>query len=163
MHAILRLLGRPNMNHRIAAGVIVENEGRILLVRHTKQGAYDFWVAPGGGAEGDEDLMATARRGVFEECGLHVEPLQIAYIEEFANPQTRECKVWFTGQLIGGTLNSSGNRAVGEHIAEAAWLGRGEFEEKTVFPPMLHREYWLDKENGFTFPRYVGLRAMEFY
>ena len=81
------------MNHRIAAGVIVENEGRILLVRHTKQGAYDFWVAPAGGAEEDEDLMATARREPFEECGLHVEPLQIAYIEEFANPQTRECKV----------------------------------------------------------------------
>jgi 8-oxo-dGTP diphosphatase len=38
------------MKHRIAAGVIVENDNRILLVRHTKHGVYDFWVAPGGGA-----------------------------------------------------------------------------------------------------------------
>ena len=81
------------MKHRIAAGIIVEHEGRILVVRHRKPGAYDFWVAPGGGAEGAEDLLATARREVFEECGLHVEPLQIAYIEELLNPQTRECKV----------------------------------------------------------------------
>ncbi len=151
------------MKHRIAAGVIVEEEGRILLVRHTKPGEYDFWVAPGGGAEGTEDLMATARREAFEECGLHVEPLLLAYIEEFSTPHTRECKVWFTGRVLGGTMNTSRIEATREHITEAAWLSRGEFEDKTVFPPMLHHDYWQDKKNGFAFPRYVGLRAMEFY
>jgi len=151
------------MKHRIAAGVIVENEGRILLARHRKVGAYDFWVAPGGGAEDGEDLRSTAKREVFEECGLHIEPLNIAYIEEFANPHTRECKVWFTGRLIGGSLSSSAIEAVREHIVEAAWLRPSEFAGKTVFPPMLHGEYWKDKEQGFAFPRYVGLREMEFY
>ena len=151
------------MNHRIAAGVIVEEEGRILLVRHTKPGAYDFWVAPGGGAEGTEDLIATASREALEECGLHVEPLLLAYIEEFSNPHTRECKVWFTGRVVGGTINTSRVEATREHITEAAWLSRSEFEGKTVFPPMLHHDYWQDKKNGFALPRYVGLRAMEFY
>jgi 8-oxo-dGTP diphosphatase len=94
------------MRHRIAAGVIVEDEGRILLVRHRKRGEYDFWVAPGGGAEGTEDLTVAARREVYEECGLHVEPLRIAYVEEFSNPSTRECKVWFTGRLVGGSLST---------------------------------------------------------
>ena len=150
------------MKHRIAAGVIAENEKRILLVHHRKEGKYDFWVAPGGGAEDGEDLLAAARREVFEECGLHVEPLQIAYIEEFANPHTRECKVWFTGRLLGGSISSSAVEAVREHIIEAAWLSRSEFEGKIVFPPMLHSEYWQDQENGFAFPRYVGLRAVEF-
>lgn len=151
------------MKHRIATGVIIENEARILLVHHTKLGVYDFWVAPGGGAEGAEDLHATARREVFEECGLHIEPLQVAYIEEFSNPHIRECKVWFTGRVIGGNINISGSEAVREHITDAAWLSRSELEGKTVFPPMLHSEYWHDKENGFAFPRYVGLRAMETY
>lgn len=151
------------MKHRIAAGVIVENEGCILLVRHRKTGAYDFWVAPGGGAEDGQDLRSTAKREVFEECGLHIEPLKIAYIEEFANPHTRECKVWFTGRLIGGNLSSSAVEAVREHIVEAAWLSPCEFAGKTVFPPMLRGEYWKDKEQGFAFPRYVGLREMEFY
>lgn len=151
------------MKHRISAGAIVENEGRILMVRHRKAGEYDFWVAPGGGAEGDEDLHATAIREVFEECGLRIEPLQIAYIEEFTRPQTRECKVWFTGRLVGGSLNSSAPEAVREYIVEAAWLSPDEFAGKTVFPPMLQGEYWRDKELGFAFPRYVGLREMEFY
>jgi 8-oxo-dGTP diphosphatase len=151
------------MKHRIAAGVIVENEGRILLVHHKKVGSYDFWVAPGGGSEGDEDLHATVKREVSEECGLVVEPMRVAYIEEFLNPHTRECKVWFTGRVVGGVLNTSSNPAGQEHIVEAAWLTRSEFEGKIVFPPMLAVDYWEDKESGFAFPRYVGLRRMEFY
>ena len=47
--------------------------------------------------------------------------------------------------------------------AEAAWLSRSEFEGKVVFPPMLHHEYWQDKQKAFALPRYVGVRAMEFY
>jgi 8-oxo-dGTP diphosphatase len=151
------------MNHRIAAGVIVENNNRILLVRHKKLGEYDFWVAPGGGAEGSEELLSAAKREVFEESGLHVEPLQLAYIEEFFNPDTRECKVWFTGRLLGGTISTKAHEATREHIIEAAWLSKSEFEGKIVFPPMLHSEYWTDRKTGFAFPRYVGIRAMEFY
>lgn len=151
------------MRHRISAGALVEIDGRILLVRHQKPGEYDFWVAPGGGAEEGEDLYATARREVLEECGLHIEPLKIAYVEEFVNPHTRECKVWFTGRLLGGTLSSSAPAAVREHIVEAAWLSRNELDDKTVFPPMLRGDYWRDREEGFAYPRYVGLREMEFY
>jgi 8-oxo-dGTP diphosphatase len=151
------------MKHRIAAGVIVEHEGRVLLVRHMKAGVYDFWVAPGGGAEGSEDLRATAKREVLEECGLDVEPLEVAYIEELSNPHTRECKIWFTGRLIGGVLDTSAVEAVREHIVDAAWLTPAEFAGKTIFPPMLHTQYWKDKLQRFIFPRYVGLRVMEFY
>ena len=151
------------MQHRIAAGVIVEHEGRILLVHHRKPNVYDFWVAPGGGAEGTEDLKVAARREVAEECGLSVEPLQIAYIEELTTLHTRECKVWFIGQVVNGAMNCLGEKATQEHIVEAAWLTRSEFDGKTIFPPMLHAAYWHDKESGFAFPRYVGVRAMEFY
>ena len=54
------------MNHRIAAGVIVEDDGCTLLVRHRKIGVYDFWVAPGGGANDGKNLLdATSRRAVW--------------------------------------------------------------------------------------------------
>lgn len=151
------------MNHRIAAGVIVEHEDRILLVHHHKPGVYDFWVAPGGGAEGHEDLRDTARREVFEESGLHVEPQQIAYIEEFTTPQLRECKVWFIGHWVGGELNVSNGKAGAEHIVAAAWLHLSEFQGRQVFPPMLHSDYWVDKASGFALPRYVGVRALTTY
>lgn len=60
------------MNHRISAGARVENNGRLLLVRHRKQAAYDFWVAPGGGVQGAESLLAAAEREIREETGLVV-------------------------------------------------------------------------------------------
>jgi 8-oxo-dGTP diphosphatase len=151
------------MKHRIAAGVIVENDGRILLVRHHKLGEYDFWVAPGGGAHDGEDLRATAQREVLEECGLQIEPLELAYVEEFFNPHVRECKLWFTGRLVGGNLDCSAHEAAREHIVEAAWLSRSQFDSKTVFPPMLLNEYWHDRKRGFASPRYIGLREMAFY
>jgi ADP-ribose pyrophosphatase YjhB (NUDIX family) len=89
------------MQHRISAGVLVEDRERLLLVRHRRPDIYDFWVAPGGGVNGAEDLRDAARREALEECGLEVEPLQIAYIEEFWNPSQRICKFWFTARVVG--------------------------------------------------------------
>lgn len=151
------------MEHRISAGVIVEVDGKVLLVRHHKPGAYDFWVAPGSGAVGNEDLRATAEREAFEECSLNIEPDRVLYIEEFVQPGKRHCKVWFSGLLIGGTLDCGGPEARSEHIVEAAWLAREQLGGKTVFPPMLLGEYWDDRLAGRTEPRYVGLREMDFY
>ncbi|MEK8030518.1 NUDIX domain-containing protein [Ideonella sp. DXS29W] len=152
------------MRHRIAAGVLLEHDGKILLVRHLKAGAYDFWVAPGGGAEGQEDLRDAARREVREECGLLIEPLQIAYIEEFCQPGQRECKVWFTARWIGGTLDATAIEATREHIVEAAFLDRADFDGKTIFPPVLaDGQYWRDQAAGFAFPKYLGVREMAFY
>ena len=48
------------MNHRISAGVLVINQDKILLVNHKKPGHYDFWVAPGGGVLGTEDIESAA-------------------------------------------------------------------------------------------------------
>ncbi|RQO57279.1 NUDIX hydrolase [Paucibacter sp. KBW04] len=152
------------IKHRIAAGVIVEHEGRILLVRHQKPGAYDFWVAPGGGAEDGEDLLATVRREALEETGLQIEPTQLVYVEEFCQPQQRECKMWFLGRYVGGQISTQQVEATREHIVEAAWLHRDELAGKTVFPPVLHTQYWEDKKRGFdSSPRYLGLRVMEFF
>jgi ADP-ribose pyrophosphatase YjhB (NUDIX family) len=40
------------MQHRISAGATAENDGRVLMVRHLREGHYDFWVCPGGGVNG---------------------------------------------------------------------------------------------------------------
>lgn len=151
------------MKHRIAAGALVVHEGRVLLVRHHKPAVYDFWVAPGGGAEGGEDLHAALRREVKEECGLVVEPERIAYIEELLTPDTRECKIWFYARLIAGELSTSAREAADEYIIDAGFLSRAEFEGKIVFPPVLNNVFWTDLDAGFSEPRYLGVRQMEFY
>lgn len=151
------------MRHRISAGVIVDVEDRILLVRHLKPAAYDFWVAPGGGVEGTEDLRTAVRREAREECGIEVEPLQIAYVEDLWNQEMRICKGWFIGRWIGGELTSSAPGAAAEHIVDAQFIGRSEFQGKTIFPPVLREQYWTDKASGFTEARYLGIREMSVY
>jgi 8-oxo-dGTP diphosphatase len=151
------------MKHRISAGAIVEEDGRILLVRHMHPGRYDFWVAPGGGVVGDEDLADAAAREVREESGLEVQPLRLLYIEELLQPGIRHCKFWFAARLCGGTLNIGNQAAASEFIAEAAWLSRAQLEGKTVFPPVLAEAYWDDKARALNGPIHLGLRPMAFW
>jgi 8-oxo-dGTP pyrophosphatase MutT (NUDIX family) len=64
---------------RLAARVLVlDPDGALLLFRgrdpsRPEQDA--FWFTPGGGVEGDETLLVTARREVLEETGLEVTEL----------------------------------------------------------------------------------------
>src|SRR5262249_1474713 len=111
-----------SMRHRISAGVIVDVDDRILLVRHVRPGIYDFWVAPGGGVEGTEDLRAAIRREAHEECGLEVEPMQIAYVEDLWAEEMRICKLWFIGRITGGALTSQASGAAAEHIVDARFV-----------------------------------------
>jgi 8-oxo-dGTP diphosphatase len=112
------------MQHRISAGVIVEHDDRILVVRHVLPGRYDFWVAPGGGVQGSETLSAAAEREAREETGLNVEIGDLLYIEEFIQPGTRHCKFWFRARMVGGELTTAAQEAKAEYITEAAWLTR---------------------------------------
>ena len=150
------------MLHRISAGVLCERDDRILLLHNFKLDVYDFWVAPGGGAEGVEDLHATAQRETFEECGLIVQPLKLAYVEEliWADSSTRQCKFWFTACVTGGQFNLNQNPSSGENIVAALWLSKEEICSRKVFPLVLCHDYWADKLNDFATPKYLGVRQM---
>ena len=151
------------MDHRISAGLIIEQDNRILLVRHRRPGVYDFWAAPGGGAQGAEELAQAACREVQEETGLVARAGPMIYIEEFHSPHTRFCKFWFRGEVVGGEMSTAGPEAVTEFIVDAAWLAQGELESRQVFPEVLVHQYWQDRERGLVEPRYLGLRKMAFW
>lgn len=151
------------MKHRLSAGVLVEDQGRLLVVRHMKPGAYDFWVAPGGGVQALESLKDAARREAMEETGLHVETGALAYIEELAHPDTRHCKFWFTGRVRAGKLSTDHDEAKSEHIIEAAWLSKEQLQCVQVFPPVLLGRYWQDRAGGFSVPVHLELREMQFW
>lgn len=156
-------MSAPPVPHRIAAGAIVEHEGRLLMVRHVRAGRYDFWVAPGGGVQGEESLQAAAEREVLEESGLRVQVTGLRYIEELCSPEWRQVKFWFGAELLGGTLAATHPAAVAEHITEAAWLTRDELAGRTVFPPVLQQRYWQDRIGAWPAPIHLPLRPMDFW
>jgi ADP-ribose pyrophosphatase YjhB (NUDIX family) len=153
------------MNHRISAGAIVFDQDRILLVRHKKEGSYDFWVAPVGGVVGTEDILHAAKREVKEETGIDAEPLRPVYLEEFFEPSTRHIKTWVLCEFRGGTLSVEAYEAVREHIVEARFFSEEELrkEERDVFPEVLRDRIWTDKRDGFKKFEYIGLKEMAYF
>ncbi|MFM7553305.1 MAG: NUDIX hydrolase, partial [Actinomycetota bacterium] len=63
-------MGR-NRNPRLKARVLVERDGRILLVRHAKRKQMAFWCLPGGNADPGESIAEAARRELVEETGVN--------------------------------------------------------------------------------------------
>ena len=151
------------MQHRISAGMLIVRDNRILMVRHSAAGKYDFWVAPGGGVQGNESLEQAAEREVREETGLAARASQLLYIEEFFNPETRHCKFWFLGAFVAGDLDVSAPEARDEYIVEATWLGRDDLAQRQVFPEFVQSLFWSDRAAGVVSPQYVGLREMQFW
>lgn len=151
------------MQQRIAAGALVFKNNKILMVNHRKAGAYDFWVAPGGGVIATETLEDAVCREAFEETNLIVKPIRLMYIEEFYQPTQREVKFWYLCQYLRGEIDCSAEEASREYIVDARFLAREELKDKITFPSVIQEPVWQDINNQQHAPRYLGLRKMEFY
>ena len=150
------------MQHRISCGALVVREGRILLVRHRQPGQHDFWVAPGGGVEGNEELARAAERETYEESGIHVVATRLAYIDEGWNAQQRILKFWFLADYVSGDIDVAGNPADGESIVEAGWFPLDALPEGHVFPDPLRGRFKRDLAAGFPGAIKLPLRELLF-
>ena len=151
------------MNHRISAGGFVIQNDKILLVNHRKVNHYDFWVPPGGGVIGTEDIHSAAVREVKEESGLQVDSMKLVYIEEFYKPRVRECKFWFYTNVFNGSLETEEASAKRENIVDVQFVSRSELNDLVVFPSIIKTQLWEDIKIGFPKPQYLGIHEMEFY
>lgn len=59
--------------HKVAAGVIVERDGEVLLVRRRMKPRQGLWTFPGGFVDFDESPAEAAARECWEETGLAIE------------------------------------------------------------------------------------------
>jgi 8-oxo-dGTP diphosphatase len=136
---------------------LVVKDQRLLLVRHYRQGKYDFWAPPGGGVEGDEELTAAAERETFEETRIRVTASRLAYIDELIDDSGRIVKFWYAADYRSGEINVHANPALDEAIAEAGWFARDGMPSGHVFPELLRNTFWDDLAAGFPAPRKLPL------
>lgn len=115
--------------HIVAAcGLIINNHGDVLLMRHPRRG----WEPPGGQVEEGESLIDGVCREIVEETGIHVEVNSLAGV--YSN-LSEPCKVifGFTGRMVRGELTTS------EESLEVGWFPRDKVLSLVTHPAIHDR------------------------
>lgn len=135
---------------RIRSAVLVLEEGRVLLVRHQKNGR-TYWLLPGGGVEFGEPAPDAARREVEEETGLQVEVDDLALVAETIAPDASRhlLHLVFRARKVGGLLQIGAE----DRLAEARFVPLEELPGLEMHPPLASAIRDVAEHPG---PRYLG-------
>jgi len=106
---------------KVAAAVLVEKNGKVLLVRRANDPAKGLWTLPAGFVDAGEDPARAAERECLEETGLKVEVKRL--IEVMAgqeHPRGANITIFYQAEIIGGEEKPS------DDVDCVAYFGRDE-------------------------------------
>lgn len=130
---------RVNSGIMTVALVILEREGKFLLVQEAKEGCRGLWFLPGGRTTAGESILETAVREVKEESGLDVELAGLLYIDHLVHAAHGEAvdriRFVFLGTPVGGRLKSEED----EHSLRAGWFSPAEIGALDLRSPSVER------------------------
>jgi len=107
--------------HKVAAGVLVEHEGRVLLARRRMGPRQGLWTFPAGFVEYGEDPSAAAVRECWEETGLQVEVTHLLdVIAGREHERGADIVVVYCARRVGGELQA------GDDVDQVAFFAPGE-------------------------------------
>ncbi|HHC72247.1 MAG TPA: NUDIX hydrolase [Thiotrichales bacterium] len=112
----------------LTVAVVVEKEGRFLLVEEATDGDRVVYNQPAGHVEPEEELLAAAVRETREETGWEVEPVALLGLYRYHSPWNgvtyhRVC-------FVARPLSHDREMALDEGILRAAWLSRDEIASR---------------------------------
>lgn len=115
--------------HKVAAGVVMEHHGRVLLVRRKLGPRRGLWTLPGGFVDYGEEPAEAAVRECWEETGLRVEIVGLLHV--------------VGGQEHGSLTRGRADiviiylaRATGGELAPADDVDRAAFFDPDHLPPL---------------------------
>ncbi len=106
---------------KVAAGVIVELDGKVLLVRRNNEPFRGFWSFPAGFVDAFEDPLEAARRECLEETGLEVNVtglLQVIGGRE--HPNGADIVIVYRATVTGGQLRAGDDADLAEYFPYAS-------------------------------------------
>nr|HID15122.1 NUDIX domain-containing protein [Anaerolineae bacterium] len=132
-------------DHKVAAGVLVEHEGKVLLVRRVVNPRKGMWTFPAGFVEFDEDPAETAVRECREETGLEVEVTGLLdVIAGREHERGADIVIVYHARQVGGELSA------GDDVDGVGFFAPDEFPPLAFRATRVALDKWLDFQ-----PRYV--------
>lgn len=114
---------------RIAAALLIDPQGRTLLVR--KRGTQAF-MQPGGKIDAGESPQAALVRELHEELGLRLDPAQAVYLGQFSAPAANEPGFEVLAELF--RVDSAEDVAPAAEIEEVVWLAADQITDLELAP-----------------------------
>ena len=113
---------------KVAAAVLIEKDGRVLLVRRANEPFRGLWTLPAGFINGGEDPAEAAARECLEETGLQVRVTRVLdIISGREHPRGADFIIVYLATVVGGELKPDDD-------ADAA-----EWFERTNLPQLAFR------------------------
>ncbi len=113
---------------KVAAAVLLEQDGRVLLVKRNNEPFRGLWTLPAGFINGGEDPAEAAARECLEETGLSVRVTRVLdIISGKEHPRGADFIIVYQASVIGGELRAD------DDADDAQWFGRGNL------PPLAFR------------------------
>lgn len=104
---------------KVAAAILLEQDGRVLLVRRTNEPYRGFWTLPAGFVDADEDPRQAAERECLEETGLIVRATAVLdVIAGREHPRGADFVIVYRGEVLSGELRA------GDDADETGWFLR---------------------------------------
>ncbi|UCH85743.1 MAG: NUDIX hydrolase [Candidatus Latescibacterota bacterium] len=125
-----------------AAGVILVEEGRVLLVKRKYEPRVGMWTLPAGFMEMDEDAPTCAVREAKEETNLDVELVRLFDVySAFDDPRTAVVLVLYLVRRTGGELKC------GDDASDARYFDLTDLPQTIAF--RAHRTALADVQKQF--------------
>ncbi|MBU2101127.1 NUDIX domain-containing protein [Patescibacteria group bacterium] len=114
-------LGKLLRRTRHTAHVLLEKEGKFLLVQEATSMVRGLWGLPGGGIDAGESIEQTAEREAEEETGFDVELLKD--LGDIRDKKRSSVRHVFLGEIKSGELKINER----EHM-DAGWFNKEEIQ-----------------------------------
>jgi len=127
------------MNPVVAAGTLVEEDGRVVLVRRRAEPRAGYWGLPAGYVEVDESAEEAAVRETREEAGLEVELDNLLGVYSFGGEGIpRGVLILYAAHVVGGELRP------GDDASEARFFAPAELPSEEEIAFWTHRNALRD-------------------
>ncbi len=106
---------------KVGAGCLIEEEGRLLLLRRAREPFKGCWNLPAGYVEIDEEPSETAVRETREETGLQVEARELVGVYAFADdPRGNGLLIVYRCEIVGGEVRETAEGKDGAFFSKEA-------------------------------------------